>query len=153
MKNLLFLIGFGVLFAGCQQKPSLKDFMTDTWETTYVKIEMPTFQASDSTHVFEDDFKNNPPRRARSHYKADGTYISWYITPTGEMLGENPGTWSIMGDSLYIQYEYEGKQNSIAYHIKMLEDGFEGRSKHDWDVDNEFDDLLYMKTKRIILDE
>lgn len=153
MKNLCILIAFGILFASCEQKPSLKDQMTDSWETTYVKIEMRTFQKLDSTNVFEDDFKNNPPRRARSHYKEDGTYISWYVTPTGVILGENPGTWSVLGDSLYIEYDYEGKHSKIAYHITMNEDGFEGRSMHDWDNDGEYDDLLLMKTKRIILEE
>lgn len=153
MKKLCILIFIGILFASCEQKPSLKDQMVDSWETTYVKIEMKTFQEGESTHVFEDNFNNNPPRRARSHYKEDGTYISWYVTPTGEILGENPGIWSVFGDSLYIEYNYEGENIKIAYHIAMNENGFDGRSMHDWDNDGEYDDLLMMKTKRIILEE
>ena len=153
MKNLAVVVIFALFLTSCDKKPNLKDYMASSWETTYVKIEMPTYQQQDSTNVFEDDFKNNPPRIARSKYNEDGTFIAWYVTPIGEIMGETPGTWSVVGDSLYIAYNYEGRNSAIAYHVKMTEEGFDARSKHDWDVDGEFDDILFMKTKRIILEE
>jgi hypothetical protein len=153
MKNYILLLLCGMLFASCNTEPSLKEYMTDSWQTSYLKIEMPTFQKSDSTSVFEDTFQNNPARIAQSKYNADGTFVAWYLNREGEKLGETPGTWKIKGDSLFIEYDYEGKNSKVSYFIKKTEQGFEGTSKYDWDNDGEYDDLLLMKTKRIRLDK
>ena len=123
--------------------------MADSWETTYIKIDMPTYQKTDSTFVFEDDFKNNPPRRARSIYKADGTFTAWYVNQKEEKKEESIGKWNVRNDSLFVEYFYNGKNVKTAYSIKKSAEGFIGKSVFDWDNDGEFDDVLIMKTKRI----
>lgn len=151
MKNFTLLLVFGILFASCESKPTLQEYMADSWQTSYLKIEMPTFQKSDSTNVYEDKFENNPAITAQSNYNSDGTFTAWYLNRAGEKLDETPGKWRIEGDSLYVEYDYQGKTSKISYHIKQTKEGFEGTSKYDWDEDGEFDDLLVMKTKRIDL--
>ena len=47
-KTLFFLVLFGMLFASCEPDISTKDFMVDSWETTYLKIEMYSVNKSDS---------------------------------------------------------------------------------------------------------
>ena len=84
MKNYILLLLCGMLFASCNTKPSLKEYMADSWESTYLKIEMPTYQKSDSTSVFEDTFQNNPARIARSKYNEDGTFVAWYLNRAGK---------------------------------------------------------------------
>jgi len=149
-----FLVVFGTLFVSCSPKEkSLKEYMTDSWETKYMKIEMPTFNKSDSTNVFEDKFENNPARRVQSLYKSDGTFTTWSLNRKGERHGDSSGTWDVQGDSLFIEFFYDGRDVKEAYYIEKIKNGFKGISKYDWDKDGEFDDLLIMKTKRIVLGE
>lgn len=150
MKKITLLFVFGMLFASCEKEKSLEEYMTDSWETSYLKIEMPTYLKKDSTNVYEDTFENNPERRARSTYKSDGTFEAWVIDREGKNIGDDsPGKWKVKGDSLYIEYFYGGRDVKVAYYIEKTEEGFKGISKYDWDEDGEFDDLLVMKTKRI----
>ena len=49
-----------MLFASCEPELSTKNYMVDSWETTYLKIDMFTVNKSDSLQVYEDKFENNP---------------------------------------------------------------------------------------------
>ena len=140
---------FGIFFVSCTQEKSTEEYMIDSWETTYVKIEMPTYQKSDSTFVFEDDFKNNPPRRARSTYDKDGTFTAWFVNQENEKKDKTNGKWSVRKDSLFIEFHYTGRDIKVGYLIERTKEGFIGKSTFDWDADGEFDDFLLMKTKRI----
>lgn len=148
-KTFLLITILGTLFVSCKQKQSLKKYMTNSWETTYLKIEMPTVNKTDSLSVFEDKFDNNPQRRAQSKYNSDGTFSAWFINPKGEKKGESKGVWSVKKDSLFIEYFYGGRDVKVAYHITKTKEGFIGKSKYDWDNDGDFDDVLVMKTKKI----
>ncbi|MGB0879886.1 MAG: hypothetical protein ACPGTO_04920 [Polaribacter sp.] len=147
-KILLLILIFGTFFVSCQQE-SLKEYMVNSWETTYLKLEMPTYKKSDSLYVFEDNFDHNPKRIARSKYNADGTFSAWFVNQKGEHISDSEGTWRIENDSLFIAFFYDGSAMKVGYHITKTEEGFLGKSKYDWDNDGDFDDLLTMKTKRI----
>ena len=153
MKNLLFLIVFGIFFASCMSEKTLDSYMVNSWQTTYLKIDMPTYLKSDSIYVYEDTFEVDPQLIAQSTYFDDGTFKAWYLNPQGEKLNESLGKWRIEGDSLFVAYDYQGKNSKVSYYIEKTEEGFKGVSLHDWDSDGEFDDLLVMKTKRIVLDK
>lgn len=58
----------------CEPELSTKDFMVDSWETTYLKIEMYTVNKTDSLQVYEDKFDDNPELVAQSKYNKDGTF-------------------------------------------------------------------------------
>ena len=151
-KYLLILI-FGMLFVTCNQKEkkNLSDYMVGNWETTYLKIKMPTVNKTDSTSVFEDNFTNPNTGRAQSSYKKDGTFSAWFKQPNGNKVDETNGKWKTKNDSLFINYIYLGKQVKAWYKIKQLKNGFKGTSISDWDNDGKFDDTLIMKTKKIKL--
>ncbi|MFY0629052.1 MAG: hypothetical protein JXR05_01655 [Flavobacteriaceae bacterium] len=150
LKIVLPFVLFGTLFASCKKERSLQEQMTNSWETTYLKIDMPTYLKSDSTNVYEDKFLNNPERRAQSSYNNDGTFSAWFVDRNDKRLGEESiGKWSIEGDSLLIEYFYGGREVKVGYHIQITEEGFVGTSKYDWDEDGEFDDMLVMKTKKL----
>ena len=151
IKSFLFTVLFGMLFASCSQEKSTEEYLIDSWETTYLKIDMPTYQNSDSTFVFEDKFLNNPPRRAQSKYNKDGTFSAWFINQKGEKQGESSGKWKVKNDSLFVEFFYDGRDVKVGYLIERTTEGFVGKCKYDWDVDGEFDDVLLMKTKRIII--
>jgi hypothetical protein len=153
MKKIAFILVFGMLFLACKQEESLKEYMTDSWQTTYMKIEMPTVQKSDSTSVFEDKFEGKSARVAQSSYKDDGTFVAWFLDKEGKRQTESSGTWEVKKDSLRIEFFYGGRDVKVWYHIEKTKEGFQGTSKYDWDEDGEFDDLLVMKTKRIKSEE
>ena len=150
---IITIILFGILFAACKQekKESLKNYMVGSWQTEYLKIEMPTINKTDSTSVFEDNFSKPNTGRAQSSYKKDGTFKAWCKQPDGKKVGETNGKWKTRNDSLYVDYPYLGKQVQAWYKIKKTTEGFEGKVIYDWDNDGEFDDTLIMKTKRIKL--
>ncbi|WP_299106209.1 hypothetical protein [uncultured Tenacibaculum sp.] len=164
-KYLWIVAIFGMFFAACKQekkegqqevqekttsnKPLLKDYMVGKWETTYIKIEYPTFQKTDSTSIFEDDFSKVDSGKAQSIYKDDGTFTAWFLQPNGQKVGESGGNWKTKGDSLYVDYPYLGKTVQAWYKITQTDTGFDGKVVYDWDNDGEFDDILIMKSKKI----
>jgi hypothetical protein len=131
------------------QKKPLNDYMLGNWETSYIKIEYPTYKKADSSYVFEDDFSKPNTGRAQSTYNNDGTFIAWFKQPDGTRVGETTGKWKTKGDSLYVDYPYLGKQVQAWYSIMQTEEGFDGKVIYDWDDDKEFDDILIMKSKKI----
>ncbi|CAL2103883.1 conserved protein of unknown function [Tenacibaculum sp. 190130A14a] len=164
-KYLWIIAIFGMFFAACKQekkegqetvlektasnKPLLKDYMVGNWETSYIKIEYPTYQKTDSTSVFEDDFSNENSGKAQSTYKDDGTFTAWFLQPDGTKVGKSGGNWKTKGDSLYVDYPYLGKTVQAWYKITQTKTGFNGKAIYDWDNDGEFDDILIMKSKKL----
>lgn len=164
----ILIISFGLIFAACKNekkeitplkqtkaqtvipKQSLNDFMIGKWETQYIKIEYKTYQKTDSSHVFEDDFSKPNSGRAQSKYVNDGTFNAWFKQPDSSKVGETNGNWKTKGsDSLYIDYQYLGKQVQVWYIIEQKGNQFKGTVTYDWDNDGENDDTLIMKSKRI----
>lgn len=152
IKNLLLVVSFGILFASCEPELSTKDFIVDSWQTTYLKIEMFTAHQSDSLQVYEDKFENNPELVAQSKYNKDGSFSAWFKNRKGEDVSKTNGKWNAANDSLFVVFNYQGKDMKVSYLITKTEEGFVGKSKYDWDEDGDFDDLLIMKTKRIKTD-
>ena len=147
-KTLFFLVVFGTLFVSCKEEKTIKEFMVDSWQTSYLKIEMATYQNSDSLYVFEDKF-NNPTQVAQSKYNSDGTFSAWFLNNNGEKLSNVDGKWSVEKDSLIVNFFYNNREMKVSYFIKKTTDGFVGKSRYDWDYDGKIDDLLTMKTTRI----
>jgi hypothetical protein len=152
-KNIILLITvLGILIVACKKEKSLQEYMTDSWQTTYLKIEMPTYEQSDALKTHEDKFDNDPELIAQSKYNADGTFNAWFINKKKEKVSESDGKWSVKGDSLFVTFFYNKRAMKVSYHITKTEEGFLGKSTNDWDNDGEFDDFLIMKTKRLKTD-
>lgn len=152
IKKLSILALLGILFVSCKKEPTLEEYMVDTWQTSYLKIDMPTFQKGPNSSVFEDKFEPTAQRFARSTYNPDGTFNSWYVDNAGNDIGGTTvGHWKVEGDSLQIEYVYDGRDVKVKYFVERTEEGFKATSKYDWDQDGEFDDILLMNTKRIQL--
>lgn len=152
IKKIIFIISFGILIVACKKEKSLQEYITDSWQTTYLKIEMPTYQKSDSLKVYEDKFDNNPELIAQSKYNADGTFNAWFMNTKGEKISDSKGKWSVEKDSLFVEFFYNKRNIKVSYQISKTENGFIGKSNYDWDNDGAYDDFLLMKTKRIKTD-
>ncbi len=157
MKIFFFIIimSFSLIFLGCKNEKNtnekkLKDFMVGKWETQYIKIEYPTYQKTDSSFVFEDDFSNPNTGRAQSEYLNDGTFTAWFKNPDSTRILETKGTWKTKGqDSLFVNYQYSGNKVQAWYSIQQKDNQFSGVAIYDWDIDGTKDDTLIMKSKRI----
>jgi len=148
-RNVFLLIFSIMLITACQKKSMDKFDMVNKWQTTYLKVEMPTANKSDSLKVVEDRFDHNPERIAQSQYFMDGTFSAWFLTKEGKQVDRTTGKWSMKKDSLFVDFVYGWKTVTVGYKIIPIENGFKGISKYDWDNDGEYDDLLTMKTKMI----
>lgn len=147
--NFFLCIVFGTLLVSCKKEPTLQEYMIDSWQTTYLKIEMPTVNKTDSLSLYEDKFDNNPDRIAQSKYNPDGTFTAWFINKQGIKDSKSNGTWSVNQDTLHIAYFYLGRNVKVAYKVTKTNEGFNATSIYDWDDDGEIDDTLTMKTKRL----
>ena len=146
---IMIVLFLGILIVSCNKEKSLQEYIVDSWQTTYLKIEMPTHNKTDSLHTYEDNFNNNPKLIAQSKYYKDGTFTAWFINTKGEKVSESNGKWNIKNDSLFVKFYYNKKEMKVGYYIVKTNDGFLGKSIYDWDNDGDFDDFLIMKTKRI----
>ncbi|MCI2230261.1 hypothetical protein MC378_13870 [Polaribacter sp. MSW13] len=149
LKNFLLIAIFGMFIVSCKQKQSLKEYMAQSWETTYLKIEMATYEKSDSLYVYEKEFNENSAQVAQSKYNSDGTFSAWFADKNGGKFSHVDGKWSAENDSLFVHFIYNDVTTNVSYHITQTDEGFLGKSKSDWDKDGDFDDLLTMRTKRI----
>ena len=149
IKKIIFILFLGTLIVACKKEKSLEEYMTDSWQTTYLKLEMPTYEKSDSLYVFEDKFDKNPTLIAQSIYHKDVTFNAWFINKEGEKISESDGNWSVKNDSLFVDFTYNNRNIKVGYYIEKTTEGFLGKSAFDWDNDGDFDDFLTMKTKRI----
>ncbi len=145
----VFLVAFTLLYSCKKTDNTLESYLSQSWQTTYLKIEMNTHKNSDSLYVFEDKFEGNPDIIAQSKYKKDGTFSAWYLTKNGEKQSETDGKWFVKGDSLTISYTFDNKLTKVSYFVTRIENGFRAESKSDWDNDGKMDDILIMKTKKL----
>lgn len=152
--KLIHIFLMAVLFLSCSspKKNKLKNFMIGSWQTEYMRIEMPTADNTDSLSVYEERFSKRNVYKAQAAYNKNGTFLAWYRSYKGEKSAETFGDWHVKGDSLYVDYFYHGKQVKAWYLIKKTKMGFDGKMVYDWDEDGKFDDTLFVKNKRIILD-
>ena len=153
LKSIFYIAVFGMLFVACKNEKSLSDYMITDWQTSYIKIEMPSAYGKDSLQVYEDNFSKEKVTLAQSSYKNDGTFNAWYIRPNGSKAGESNGKWKVEGDSLFIEYFVQGKLIKPSYYIEKTKEGLLAKSKHDWDNDGEYDDFLTMKLKNLKKDK
>lgn len=150
-KTFILIAVFGTFFVSCKQEKetSLEEYMAQSWETTYLKLEMATYEKSDSLKIYEDKFEGNAELVAQSKYNKDGTFSAWFVNLKGEHISHVDGIWNVKKDSLFVEFSFVDREMKVSYHITKTDGGFLGKSKYDWDEDGDFDDLLTMKTKRI----
>jgi len=109
-----------MLFAACSKEKSINNFMLDSWQTTYLKIEMNTVNTTDSLQVYEDKFENNPELIAQSKYNKDNTFSAWFKNQKGEKISPSKGTWSVVNDSLFVEYHYNGRDRWVIILKKQM---------------------------------
>lgn len=129
--------------------------MTGKWESSYLKLELPTFQKKDTLIEYDIDFQNPDDPRAKqqgksySLHKADGTFETWQEKngrPTGK---KGTGTWRVTKDSLYYSFNQNTASVEVPFGLAKIEDGYAMTGLQDRDGDGEKDDTFYLETVRV----
>lgn len=150
--TILCFVSLGGTLNSCNSSSlDLDRFMLSSWQTSYIKITMPTYQSSDTTSIFEDSFQKPGSVVAQSTYHFDKTFEAWYLSPEGKQMNKSFGNWATNGDSLILSYTYNKKEVNISYFIEQRNDEFSGKSISDWDNDGIHDDTLIMRSRKILL--
>ena len=152
-KSSLFciLLGLGVFFA-CKREPSntsaaespnLKTVLPGTWAATYLNVKMPTYQAGDTTEVFEASEEyweaKYQVKPYRTYFGEDKKFHTVFRGVRGDVFGETKGIWNVFGDTL-MMIEPE---KTVQYKI-LIEKGMAHFSAVlDWDQDGKEDDEFY----------
>lgn len=86
MKTLRIIVLFctAIAIVSCAtEEEKMTSYMTGKWESSYLKLELPTFQKKDTLIEYDIDFQNPDDPRAKqqgksySLHKADGTFETW----------------------------------------------------------------------------
>lgn len=153
VRALSLLVVALLLLSQCKknQKTQPDPFIVGKWQTSFVRLDYPSYRGSDSAHYFVDRFQKGTERFAQSEYFPDGTFKAWFVDKDGNKQDETTGTWSLHKDSLSTSYFYLGKQMSPVYRIKEYKNkkGFKATSIFDWDGDGESDDQIIMRTDKL----
>lgn len=131
-----------------EKETNLHDYMVASWETTHIKIVM-LDSATDSIHIYEDNFNKPQSVKAQSTYYADGHFKAWYIMPNGEKRNETTGKWNCVNDTLKVNYQHNKRIIKTNYKIEKTKEGFKAKSIYDWNNNGIDSDTLYMKSKKI----
>lgn len=145
-----FLIISIIFFLACTSKKE-RHFIVGSWQTSYLKITIPSAYHRDSVQVYEEDFSKAKAIKAQSTYKDNGTFIAWYLNEDGTKTSQTKGKWKVKQDSLYVEYIFKEKLVKPSYFIQQIPNGFKAISKYDWNNDGKKDDLLEMKVKKITI--
>lgn len=149
LEKYLFLFLMIGIYSCNREKPS---DLVGVWEIDQLKINMKTYQNSDSTQVVEVSGKNweekMKVRNIQTYFNADGTYHSLHRNLQDSTIYDPAGTWKILGDSLIIQ---DTIPQRITYKFKFKVDKsvVEYWGTQDFDQDGKVDDEYYSKQLKI----
>lgn len=149
MRKIVAILVLLLVVFSCKKESELHKYMINKWQTTHIKIVMPTYTNSDSTSVNKEDFTSKMATVPQSEYYKDGTYKSWYLSPNGGRIGEISGNWSADDTNLYLDYTFADNPVHVSYKVTKTNEGFKAVSINDWDFDGVKDDTLHMKAKYI----
>lgn len=150
MKHYLGLLLCFVIIA-CQSKHTqsaenqtvsldLKTLLPGKWETVAFKVNINTYQNTDSTFVlevkggeWEDKLQMRP---IQTEYSARNRYQSNYHNLSDSLIRTERGIWNIFGDTLMLISPEATYQYKVNWQGEMVE----LRSVLDWDGDGQEDD-------------
>lgn len=114
--------------------------LSGNWESLLLDIDIQTDDSIQNVKYLASEFpeklgiKNN-----YTSYREDGTFLSRYVSPEGDIMMEEGGTWHVNMDSLYVFYE--NAEITYSYDYKVSGDTIYWQTIYDWDQDGEMDDL------------
>lgn len=152
------LLALGMI--GCQSNTSqgtknqttsvdLKTELPGSWETVAFKVNIYTFQNTDSTFVLEVKAgaweKKLQMRPIQTEYRPDNRYQSKYNNLSDSLIRTERGIWNIFGDTLMLI----SPEATYQYEVTRTGKDLQFRSILDWDGDGQEDDE-YIGIQRLV---
>ncbi|MFN7118355.1 MAG: hypothetical protein ACK4TA_16265 [Saprospiraceae bacterium] len=127
----------------------LKAVLPGTWETLAFRVNINTFQNTDSTFVMEvqpGEWETKMQTRPiLTEYRSDNRYTSTYRNLSDSLLRTERGIWNVFGDTLMLV----SPEATYQYEVIQKEGNLQFRSVLDWDGDGIEDDE-YIGTQKFI---
>ena len=125
------------------ENPSIHDQLLGTWEVKLLKIEVDTYQGTDSSFVFEvseeyweEIYKVKP---FRTFFAQDSTFRTTRKNLQGLPMGEDRGLWRAFGDTLMLLQP----NATLQYKVSISKGQAIWAGLVDWDMDGVEDDVYY----------
>lgn len=155
VKNIVSLCVAVTLVSCATEEEKMTRYMTGKWESTYLKLEMPSYQKKDTLIKYDIDYLNPEDPRAKqqgksySLHKADGTFETWQEKNGRPVGNKGTGNWRVTKDSLIYSFEQGGQSIVVPFGLKKIEDGYIMTGLQDRDGDGEIDDTFILETVRV----
>ena len=161
MTNVIPFICILLLFScsGNKQKENIQEEnrsisgqLIGTWTNTYMKVDMHTFNNSDSTKVLEVNENNWEEKMKiqviRTFFRANGTYNSEHRNLKDSIVYNPAGNWSIVNDSLLMTDTFPQAGLSYKFKLAIKDSTAEFWGLEDFDQDGKKDDAYYGKQNK-----
>lgn len=139
-----------IILIACQSKNTssaenqvnidLKTDLPGTWEALAFKVNINTFQNTDSTFVMEiktgEWEEKMQMRPIQTEYSADNRYRSTYHNLSDSLIRTERGVWNVFGDTLMLI----SPEATYQYEVTLQGETAQFRSLLDWDGDGQEDD-------------
>lgn len=121
-------------------KADLKTILPGSWEALSFRVQMNTFQNTDSSFILEvkaGEWENKLQMRPiQTEYSADNRYRSYSYNRSDSLIRTERGIWNVFGDTLMLI----SPEATYQYQVIMKSDILEFKSLLDWDGDGQEDD-------------
>jgi hypothetical protein len=142
------------LFWGCQpeapaeqesaaEQVSIQDQMLGTWEVKLLRVEVDSYENTDSNFVFEvsEEYWERlyRVRPYRTYFAADSTFRTVRRNLNDQIVGEDRGLWRTFGDTLMLLQP----NATLQYKVRLEKGQAYWAGLVDWDADGKEDDTYY----------
>jgi hypothetical protein len=150
MKRILFLLPLA-LCIGCSENDENKyepfKPLIGEWRNIYLKIEMNSYNNSDSTRIFEatelDWEEKMNIRPIRTFFRENGTYNSAHYNLRDSLVYNPAGRWCVFGDTLIMRDTFPQDAAPYKYKLTVRNRLAEFTGIEDSDNDGKKDDIYF----------
>ena len=159
VKCLLYPLFLLVVLCSCaSEEEKMTQYMSGKWKTTFLSLEMPTYQNRDTLVAYNIDFLNPDDAEAKvlgdtyTLHNVDGSFKTWQSKRGIPSRTLSMGKWRVTLDSLFYTFASRDRETTVSFGLKKIEDGFSIEVLQDRDKDGVKDDTYYSETVRVPID-
>ncbi len=156
INRLIYPLFLLVVLSSCaSDEEKMTQYMSGKWKTTFLSLEMPTYQNRDTLVAYNIDFLNPDDAEAKALgdtytlHNADGSFKTWQSKRGIPSRTLSKGKWRVTLDSLFYTFVSRDRETTVSFGLKKIEDGFSIEILQDRDKDGVKDDTYYSETVRV----
>lgn len=131
------------------ERVSIHDQMLGTWEAKYLKVDVDTYENTDSSFTFEvsEEYweRTYKVRPFRTYFAPDSTFRTVRRNVQDYVVGEDRGLWRTFGDTLMLLQP----DATLQYKVRLEKGQAYWAGLVDWDGDGREDDTYYAEFRYV----